>query len=133
MDVWRSDISCDRQNNRQTGAYYEQLAAEYLKQQGYIIMERNFRCKLGEVDIIALHHNTLVFIEVKYRARADWGQPSDAVNRQKQMRISNVASYYVYTHKQFANHNCRFDVVSIAGNEITLYPNAFLYCGRFSR
>lgn len=120
-------------NNRQTGAYYEVLAEEYLQNAGYCILERNFRCKLGEVDIVALHQNALVFVEVKYRASADFGQPTEAVNRQKQMRISNVASYYVYSHRQYQNYNCRFDVVSIVGDKITLYQNAFPYCGRFAR
>lgn len=120
-------------NTRQVGDYNEVLAEEYLKAAGYRILERNFRCKLGEVDIIALHQDTLVFVEVKYRAVDDHGQPSDAVNHQKQVRISNVASYYVHTHKKYSNSNCRFDVVSIVGKEITLYQNAFSYCGRFLR
>lgn len=120
-------------NKREVGSEKEALAEEYLRKKGYRILERNFRCKLGEVDIIAMHQNFLVFIEVKYRASADFGQPTDAVNYKKQVRISNVASYYVYSHRQYANHNCRFDVVSIVGNEITLYQNAFPYCGRFSR
>lgn len=120
-------------NTRLTGDYYEVLAEEYLVKQGYRILERNFRCKLGEVDIIAMQDATLVFVEVKYRADCLHGQPSDAVNYKKQVRISNVASYYVYTHKQYANYNCRFDVVSIVGSEITLYKNAFSYCGKFMR
>ena len=118
-------------NNRQIGSYYEVLAEEYLKDKGYKILAQNFRCKLGEVDIIALDKDTLVFVEVKYRASADYGLPTAAVNRQKQMRISNVASYYVYSHKQYTDYNCRFDVISIVGGEITHYQNAFPYCGRF--
>ena len=120
-------------NRRQTGAYYEEVAEAYLQNAGYRILEKNFRCRLGEVDIIALHRDILVFIEVKYRASADRGLPTDAVNRQKQMRISNVASYYVYSHREYAGYNCRFDVVSIVGDEVALFQNAFQYCGRFTR
>lgn len=123
--------SYKRKNTRQMGARFEQLAAEYLRENGYQILERNFRCKLGEIDIIALHQDCLVFVEVKYRTKADCGHPTDAVHRQKQVRISNVASYYLYTHRQYADRNCRFDVVSIIGQEITLYQNAFFYCGHY--
>ena len=129
----KNNSSYKRENTRKVGAYYEQLALEYLKEKGYQMLEHNFRCKLGEVDIIALDGDALVFVEVKYRASADFGQPTVAVNRQKQMRISNVASYYVYSHRQFADHNCRFDVISIVGDEITLYQNAFYYCGKFMK
>ncbi len=120
-------------NNRLVGDCYEDLAEEYLRKNGYRILERNFRCKFGEVDIIAMHQDTVVFIEVKYRARTDFGYPTDAVNKQKQMRICNVASFYIHSHKQYADRNCRFDVVSIVGDNIELYQNAFSYCGRYLR
>lgn len=133
MEQNKKHTSYKRQNTRQIGDYHEVLAEEYLECNGYRILERNFRCKLGEVDIIAMHQDALVFVEVKYRASAEHGYPSDAVNYKKQIRISNVASYYVYTHKQYINRSCRFDVVSIIGGKVTLYQNAFPYCGRFSR
>lgn len=127
----KQSASYQRQNTRQTGTAYEQLAEKYLRENGYQILERNFRCRLGEIDIIATHQGQLVFVEVKYRARGDHGHPTNAVNRQKQVRISNVASYYIYTHRQFVRTNYRFDVVSIIDQEITLYQNAFSYCGHY--
>ena len=109
------------------------MAVSYLQEHGYQVLERNFRCKLGEVDVIALCGEVLVFVEVKYRASATYGHPYMAVDKKKQVRISNVASYYIYSHRQYANYNCRFDVVSITGDEIALYKNAFSYCGGYRR
>ena len=120
------------QNNREVGTLYEHRAAEYLKKEGYELICCNFRCRLGEIDLIAREGDTLVFVEVKYRSRTEYGAPSDAVNHKKQERISNAASYYVY--KNFGNTpvSCRFDVISIQNNEITLYRNAFSYAGKYS-
>lgn len=127
----QQNASYKRQNTRQIGTYNENLAVEYLQEKKYCILEQNFRCRLGEIDVIALHQGQLVFVEVKYRASSEHGQPVVAVNRQKQMRISNVASYYRFTHPQYRGWNCRFDVVSIVGKEIHLYQNAFAYCGKY--
>lgn len=136
MDVSRQECGQEaskfaKQSTRSIGAEKESLAEAFLREQGYRILERNFRCRLGEIDIIAIHQGMLVFVEVKYRARADYGQPSDAVNHNKQTRISNVASYYTFSHRQYASYTCRFDVVSIVGNDVRLYQNAFPYCGRY--
>ena len=120
-------------NNRFVGDCYEVIAEEYLQKRGYRILERNFRCKFGEVDIIAMHQDAIVFVEVKYRKTGEFGHPTEAVSRQKQIRISNVASFYMYSRKQYTNRSCRFDVVSIIGGNVTLYQNAFPYCGRFAR
>lgn len=127
----QQSASCKRQNNRYLGAQYETLAVEYLQEKKYRILERNFRCRLGEIDIIALHQGQLVFVEVKYRATAEHGLPTSAVNGKKQMRISNVASYYRIVHPEYKKYSCRFDVISIVGNELTLYQNAFSYCGKY--
>lgn len=133
MNENTKNTSYQRQNNRLVGDCYEVVAEEYLRKSGYRILERNFRCKLGEVDIIAVDGSTLVFVEVKYRKTADYGQPTVAVNYKKQVRISNAASYYIYSHRQYSHYSYRFDVVSIVGGNVTLYQNAFLYCGRFAR
>lgn len=118
-------------NTRQLGSYYESMAAEYLKQQGYEIIERNFSCRLGEIDLIAREGDSIIFVEVKYRSRNDCGYPSEAVNQKKQRRISNAASYYIW--KKYGNRpvSCRFDVVSIQKEKITLYRDAYAYCGNF--
>ena len=120
-----------KQNTRQIGTAYEQLAADYLKAQGYEILEHNFRCGLGEIDLIARDGNYLVFVEVKYRSRSDCGYPSDAVNYKKQVRISNGAAYYLWKNYDSDQIWVRFDVVSIQGEMVQLYKDAFPYCGQF--
>lgn len=73
-------------NRRKEGAYYENLVAEYLKTQGYEILEKNYRCRIGEIDLIAKEGETLVFVEVKYRRDDKMGNPKEAVDRKKQKK-----------------------------------------------
>jgi putative endonuclease len=115
------------ENRRKIGADYERQAEEYLQTCGYRILERNYRCRQGEIDLIAREGEALVFLEVKYRRTAAHGLPSEAVTPAKQRTICRVADYYRLTHGIPDNTPCRFDVVSILGQEITLYRNAFLY------
>lgn len=124
-----------KKNNRQTGARYEQLAGEYLEGLGYRILEYNYRCRAGEIDIIAKDGDYLVFCEVKYRTDISKGMPEEAVNLRKQQVISKCALYYITTHG-LSHLPCRFDVIGILGNEdsgeeqtIQLYKNAFDYVG----
>lgn len=112
-------------NKRCVGSAYEQKAAEYLQKAGYQILEANYRCRLGEIDLIALHGKYLVFIEVKYRKSRGKGNPLEAVHRKKQLIIGKVAEYYLLTHPKCRKYPCRFDVVGILGEEITLVQNAF--------
>lgn len=116
-------------NKRSVGTAYEQQAAAYLKEQGYEIVECNYRCRIGEIDIIAREENYLVFVEVKYRTDAGSGSPKEAVNYKKQRIISKVADYYCMTHGCNMITPCRFDVVAIQGEEVELVRNAFMYCG----
>ena len=106
-------------------AEYEKLAAEYLKAQGYVILEQNYRCRSGEIDLIARDGEYLCFIEVKYRRGTTCGSPFEAVGLHKQMQILKVARYYLMKKKLNLDTACRFDVVAIEGNEITLLRNAF--------
>ncbi len=112
-------------NKRETGSVYEDMAARYLTGQGYEILERNFRDRLGEIDIIARQGGYLIFVEVKYRRDTGSGYPEEAVSRQKQQRIRHTASYYLYRRGYGEDVPCRFDVVSITGDEILLFKNAF--------
>ncbi|MDR1017265.1 MAG: YraN family protein [Lachnospiraceae bacterium] len=114
-------------NKRTIGAYYEQKAIEYLKSIGYRIIETNYRCHLGEIDIIGKDKEYLAFIEVKYRKKESQGYPYEAVNYVKQRKISKVASHYIITHKKAFDYPCRFDVISIFDKEIELFKNAFDY------
>ncbi len=115
-------------NNRKIGSDYERIAGEYLKLHGYEILEYNFRCKSGEVDLIAKDGEYLVFCEVKYRKDDRKGEPLEAVTLEKQKRISKVAGYYI-ARTYNINMPCRFDVIGILGNEIQVVKNAFEYIG----
>lgn len=112
-------------NKRKTGAQYEQLAALLLERQGYRILERNFRCRQGEIDMIALDGEYLVFLEIKYRKDDRMGTGAEAVDALKQARIIRCARYYRMRHPEYAAVPCRFDVVSVCGGETVLYRDAF--------
>jgi putative endonuclease len=111
-----------------TGKKGEELAADYLTKAGYRIVERNYRCVFGEIDIVAEEGDTLVFVEVKSRHSSSYGEPQLAVDYRKQRKISTVALNYIEEkHKQ--GRNARFDVVSVklssSGHAIDLIKNAF--------
>ncbi len=114
-------------NKRETGAVWEQRAAEYLEAGGMEIRERNFRSRQGEIDLIGYHEGYLVFVEVKYRTGVDKGYAAEAVNYRKQRQICKVADYYRYVHGMGENVAVRYDVVAIQGNEIEWIQNAFAH------
>lgn len=116
------------ENKRRLGTEYEQIAGKYLVDLGYEIVCYNYRCKIGEIDIIAKQGETLVFVEVKYRKNANKGNPLEAVNIKKQRVISRCANYYIVGAHCYAI-SCRFDVIGIMGDEITHVVNAFEYQG----
>ena len=113
-----------------TGREGEQIATTYLKKNGYSICEANFRCPLGEIDIIAREKKTgeLIFVEVKTRKSSQLGYPEQAVGVKKQRKLSQLALWYLQK-KKLADTNARFDVIAITllshGNEIKLIKNAF--------
>ena len=100
-----------------------------LERLGYKIIYKNFRCRIGEIDIIALHKGYLVFIEVKYRRNTRTGYAAEAVNWKKQQIISRVAVYYIRTHCRRIP-SCRFDVVAMEGCRVIVYEIAFEYIAR---
>ena len=106
-------------NKRAAGADKEQLAARYLVDNGYAVLERNFRNKTGEIDIIAKKDNYIVFVEVKY------GYAVEAVNYRKQQIIRRVAQFYMTTRYKSCDIPCRFDVIGIDGETVTHIKNAF--------
>lgn len=113
------------ENRRQTGGRYEQQAADYLRAHGMKILEQNYRCRSGEIDLIGRDGRYLVFVEVKYRKNRKKGDPADAVTLAKRQRIRRTARVYLYSHRYGADTPCRFDVVSILDKEICWIPNAF--------
>lgn len=112
-------------SKRNIGNEYENKAVEYLNKAGYRIIERNFYCKQGEIDIIAEDREYLVFIEVKYRRDTNKGYPVDAVNYIKKNRIIKTAKYYMYKNHIGDNQSVRFDVLSILGDNVELIKDAF--------
>lgn len=112
-------------NKRTIGSEKEILAIEYLQEHGYTILEQNFFTRHGEIDIIAMNDNYLVFLEVKYRTSTKKGLPEEAVSPRKQHSIINAAKYYLYRHGISYDTPCRFDVIVILKDTITLYKNAF--------
>ena len=112
-------------NKRQTGSRYEETAAAFLTSKGYRVLERNFRCRHGEIDLICRHGRYLVFAEVKYRSGLTMGSPAEAVDARKQERIRRAAAFYLYSHGMGGDVPCRFDVVGILGSDIELIQDAF--------
>lgn len=94
------------------GKFGEDEAEKYLKQKGYKILERNFSCKCGEIDIIALDKGEVVFIEIKARASLKYGLPSEAITKYKLKHIYKTAEYYLYIRK-LQNQNARIDVIEV--------------------
>ncbi|MFI3209103.1 MAG: YraN family protein [Eubacteriales bacterium] len=119
------------QNNREVGTKYEQLVGGYLEEKGYQILTYNYRCKIGEIDIVAKDKEQLVFIEVKYRKNLSMGSPLAAVTHKKQQTISKCAKFYMMCNNCY-DMSVRFDVVGIVGQgdnmEMNHLVNAFDYC-----
>ena len=111
-----------------TGKQGEKIAANYLKKNGYKIVERNYHCKFGEIDIIALNRDILSFIEIKTRSSREHIPPELTVTKHKQDKIKRSAAHYLGKHG-IENRYCRFDIVAITlekgGKDIVLYKNAF--------
>lgn len=114
-------------NKRKLGAAYEIKAAAYLEKMGYTIVEKNYRCRIGEIDIVVRDNPYLVFVEVKYRTDSKMGYPIEAVDSKKQCKISKVADYYRMCHGLPEDTACRFDVVVVMEETISHYKNAFEY------
>lgn len=112
-------------NKRKIGATYESIAAFNLKKAGYEIIEMNYRCRFGEIDIVAQHGAELIFCEVKYRKNAKYGYPEEAVDYNKQKIISKVASFYLKEHNIEFSRKISFCVVSVLGDKVSIIKNAF--------
>ena len=113
-----------KHTNKQIGDYGEKLAVKFLKKQHYKILETNYKIRYGEVDIIAMDGNFIVFVEVKYRTNTVYGLPSEAVEEHKRNKIKMVASQYILMHPEL-DDLIRFDVVQIVNDKIELIKSAF--------
>jgi len=112
-------------NKRTLGTVTERRAEQYLESIGYEILERNYRVKTGEIDLIGRDDKSLCFIEVKYRKDLRFGLPEEAVTPLKMRTIRRTAEWYLLTHPHPAEFELRFDVVAMDDTELRLYKNAF--------
>ena len=118
-------------NQREVGTRQESRAAEYLESLGYHILERNFRCRFGEIDLVAWDGDTLCFVEVKTRTNTQMGLPREYVTARKQVRLRKTALFYLSSHE--LDCPARFDVAEVyapdglqtAKPEIRYYEHAF--------
>lgn len=101
---------------RQVAARGEEAAASYLAGRGYRLICRNYRCRLGEADIVARDGDTVVFVEVKARRGVSHGLPQEAVDRRKQARLGRVARHFLSV-RGIHDAPCRFDVVAVQLDE----------------
>lgn len=116
-------------NQRQAfGKAGEDSAVRYLKKKGYRVLERNYACPVGEIDIVARDKKTIVFVEVKTRRSMSYGNARLAITPHKQRKISMTALYYLKCNRQM-DQDARFDVVTVYSTrgmqEIDLIKNAF--------
>lgn len=95
------------------GDQAENAACEDLQSQGLKLIERNFLCKRGEIDLIMQQANTTVFIEVRYRRNIRYGSGAESVDWRKQEKLLATAEHYLQTHPKAAKGACRFDVVAL--------------------
>lgn len=115
-------------NKRELGYQGEAIAVDYLKAYGFKIVERNFRCKLGEIDIIARKRGDIYFVEVKARKGSRFGTPLESITLAKQRQIARIAKFFLLKYKR--DCNCHFSAIGImldgaGGPEITFLPDAF--------
>jgi len=105
----------------------ETRAWHYLQARGLQLLQRNYRSKRGEIDLVMQDTDSLVFVEVRYRRQSQFGSALESVDRRKQARLIACARHYIQTYPEAASQPCRFDVVSISGSpgEIEWVRNAF--------
>lgn len=117
-------------NKKVIGKEGEEIAAKFLTQKGFEILERNYQYSHGEIDIVAKDNGVLVFVEVKTRLNLEFGEPEYAINKKKIQQIKKMAELYLFD-KEIDEADCRFDVIAIlledkTNPQITHYKNAFI-------
>ncbi|MDH3352578.1 MAG: YraN family protein [Gammaproteobacteria bacterium] len=105
-----------RRDTRAVGSGAERLAEQFLQRQGLRQIARNFRCRLGEIDLIMQDHTQLVFVEVRYRASNRFSRAGLTVDSHKQRKIIRTAALFLAKKCGYANCVCRFDIVAIDGD-----------------
>lgn len=115
-----------RLRNLERGKEAEDSALAFLCAHGHRLVARNFRCRQGEIDLITLASETLVFIEVRLRQRSDFGSAAMSVTPHKQARIIHAARYFLHRHPAHQHRDCRFDIIAFdQGSQPQWIENAF--------
>lgn len=115
----------DAKNKRAIGSHYESRVAAFLERQGFEILEQNYRCRFGEIDLIARDGAWLVFIEVKYRSTDCAGTALEAITAKKAVQVRRVAAVYLAQKHYSEQTPIRFDAAGVDGERITYMKNAF--------
>ena len=100
-------------SSQQTGKDAERLALRHLEQQGLRLLAQNWSCKRGELDLVMLDGDTVVFVEVRYRQHAQWGGALASIDARKRQKLVLAAQHFLQQQARWANHPCRFDVVTM--------------------
>ena len=117
----------ERRNQREVGTEQEGKAVTYLEEYGYEMMDQNYWCRFGELDIVARDGKYLCFIEVKYRESNRYGAPEGVISEAKRKKICITSQFYMKEKRIPVDTPVRYDVVLIVGTEIQLIQNAFCY------
>ncbi len=117
-------------SSKDKGMFGEDAAVAFLEKNGYRILERNFRCKSGEIDIVAWEKNQdsiLVFVEVKYRSNGNYGLPCEAVSKRQQARLRRTAETYL-AYRKLTGYMCRMDIIEIYGMQEGIFLRQLRDC-----
>ena len=101
---------------QKAGREAERQALEHLCRQGMTLLAQNWTCKRGELDLVMLDGDTVVFVEVRYRLHAGWGGALESVDARKRQKLVLAAQYFLQKEAQWAEHPCRFDVLAMEGS-----------------
>ncbi len=118
---WRTCVTAGR---RALGARGETLAVRWYEANGFTVLDRNWRCRSGELDVVVRRGDTIVFVEVKTRSSDAYGSPASAVTPAKQRRIRALAVAWLRAHDEHGAH-LRFDVAAVVGNRVDVIEAAF--------
>jgi putative endonuclease len=114
---------------KREGAAAENRAAAFLERAGLSLIARNYRSPFGEIDLIMQQAETLVFVEVRFRARSDYGTPAETVDNRKQSRLRATAEHFLQSDRRASKRPCRFDIVAVTasaeGDRVEWLRNAF--------
>ncbi len=110
---------------RDIGRAAETHALAWLRRQGLTLLEANYRCRAGELDLIMLEGDILVFVEVRSRRNAAFGSAAESVTASKQRKLLTAARHYLQYHEQHAGKAQRFDVIAITNGDMEWIKNAF--------